>query len=631
MSIQFGSSSFDNRPATAEYVQKVVGLLSPYAVDGQSSYRKDGAVILYFPFHTTKESRWERQPHVSLSNKVFAWDGRLDNRTELLRELGESCRGRTSDVAIVAKAYDRWGTHCFSKLIGDWALTIWEPQSRELVMAKDFLGGRHLYYLACQNEVTWSTVLDPLVLLAGRSFPISEEYVAGWLSLFPATHLTPFVGIRSVAPATFVRISRAKETIHRYWEFDPGNRLRYRSDNEYEEHFRMVFSQAVRRRLRSDKPIVGELSGGLDSSSIVSMADAILATGAAETPRLETISYYDDCEPNWDERRYFTKVEEKRGRSGCHINIESHRKLIPNTETLRFLSTPSPTSLSKERDEQAAAFLSSAESRIILSGIGGDEVLGGVPTPIPELADYLGRAHLYDLGRRLIAWALVKRKPILQLLGETLRAFLPLRIARSSGTESYAPWLDRSFVRRNRAATQGYDSRFRFIGPDASFQSNVATFGVLRRQLACSPLPLRPLCEKRYPYLDRDLVQFLFSIPRDQIVRPHQRRSLMRRALVGIVPQEVLDRKRKGFAVRGTMAAVSSEWSSLSEFTRQMVTTSLGIVNAEKLKEALDKARVGQEIPLVFLARTLTLESWLRHLRDRNFLPLPLHPQKKGR
>jgi len=81
----------------------------------------------------------------------------------------------------------------------------------------------------------------------------------------------------------------------------------------------------------------------------------------------------------------------------------------------------------------------------------------------------------------------------------------------------------------------------------------------LRRQLACSALPTRPAYELRYPFLDRELLEFLFAIPREQLVRPGQRRSLMRRALTGVVPPEISNRKRKAYVVRGPMAAVSSE------------------------------------------------------------------------
>ena len=110
-----------------------------------------------------------------------------------------------------------------------------------------------------------------------------------------------------------------------------------------------------------------------------------------------------------------------------------------------------------------------------------------------------------------------------------------------------APWLQSSFVKHHRAALSGYPFRTKLLGPLPSFQGNMRTFDALQRQLACKALPLEPPFEKRYPCLDRSLLEFIFAIPREQLVRPTQRRSLMRRALVGIVPEEILNRKAKAF------------------------------------------------------------------------------------
>src|SRR6266436_8553996 len=110
--------------------------------------------------------------------------------------------------------------------------------------------------------------------------------------MFPAVHLTPCVGIHSVPPSSFVLLRPGKHVVSKYWDFDPGKRIRYRADAEYEEHFRTVFAQAVQRRLRSDRPVLAELSGGMDSSSIVCMADLVIARGQAHCPRLDTISWF---------------------------------------------------------------------------------------------------------------------------------------------------------------------------------------------------------------------------------------------------------------------------------------------------------------------------------------------------
>src|SRR6266851_2335656 len=341
MSVQFGRWNFDGKPVDREYLEKAKASVAPYGPDDAGSYSTGNISILYHAFHTTKESRREIQPHVTASGAIFTWDGRLDNRADLIRQLRDVLTIASTDVQIVAAAYEYWGSDCFAILIGDWALSLWDPHTRSLILAKDPIGTRHLYYSLDNDQVTWSTILDPLVLLAGKTFALCEEYIAGWFSFFPAVHLTPYVGIHSVPPSSSVLIRNGKQTISKYWDFDPDKKIRYRTDAEYEEHFRAVFADAVRRRLRSDSPILAELSGGMDSSSIVCMADTIIARGSAETPRLDTLSYYNDSEPNWDERPYFTKVEEKRGRTGCHIDVSKQESFQFELANERFAATPS--------------------------------------------------------------------------------------------------------------------------------------------------------------------------------------------------------------------------------------------------------------------------------------------------
>lgn len=611
MSVQFGRWNIDGRPADREYLAKAEGMVAPYGPDGGDAYIKDGVGILFRAFHTTKESRSETQPYINHSSVVITWDGRLDNRPEFIHELRDNLTTASTDVSIVAAAYERWGTDCFAKLIGDWALSIWNPMDRSLILAKDPIGTRHLYYRFDQEEVSWSTILDPLVLLAGKTFALEEEYVAGWLSFFPATRLTPYVGIHSVPPASSVLIRAGKRTVNKYWDFDPGKRIRYNKDGEYEEHFRTLFAESVQRRLRSDSPILAELSGGMDSSSIVCMADTIISHGIAESPRLDTVSYYDDSEPNWNERPYFTKVEEKRGRAGCHIDVgwKGILKFEPHND--RFAAIPGSGGVASE---QLIACMTSQGNRIVFSGMGGDEVTGGVPTAIPELQDLLARGHLRTLACQLKAWALNKRKPWFYLLFEAARGFFPLALVGVPKYKRPAPWLNPRFVKRNRAALQGYETRTKIFGPSPTFQGNVGTLDMLRRQLSCSVLSSEPAFETRYPYLDRDLLEFMYAVPREQLVRPGQRRSLMRRALVGIVPDELLNRRRKAYVARAPMAAISSDWAGLAEMTQRMVSDSIGIIHASVFRNVLQKARQGQEVPSVAVMRTLGVELWLASL-----------------
>jgi asparagine synthase (glutamine-hydrolysing) len=618
MSVQFGKWNFEGQPPAPDYIEKVSAFLAPYGPDSNESCSKGGITILYRAFHTTKESRRETQPHISPSDAVITWDGRLDNRAELISELGDAVTSNSTDVAIVSAAYEKWNTNCFAKLIGDWALSIWNTRNRSLILAKDPIGTRHLYYSIDKDNITWSTVLDPLVLFAGRTFALNAEYIAGWFSMFPATHLTPCVGVHSVPPSSFVILRRGKHTISKYWDFNPANKIRYRTDAEYEEHFRTVFASAVQRSLRSDSPILAELSGGRDSSSIVCMADAVIARGSAETTRLDTLSMYDDSEPNWNERPYFTKVEEKRGRTGWHIDtgaqeVQEGLALESISEGCSNLCLANPCTNGRP-SAQLAACLVSQGYRVVLSGIGGDEVMGGVPTPTPELQDLLAREQFRMLAHQLNVWALEKRKPWFHLFFEVVREFFPPALV---GVPKYlrpAPWVHSRFVSRHREALTGYPSAVKLFGALPTFQSKVGALEAVRRQVAITCLPFEPSYEKRYPYLDRNLLEFMVAIPVEQSVRPTQRRSLMRRALRGVVPDEILNKKGKASIARAPRVVICRNWASLVEMTQNMVSSSLGIVDPKRLLEALHKARYGQEVHMARLMRTISVERWLRSL-----------------
>jgi asparagine synthase (glutamine-hydrolysing) len=202
--------------------------------------------------------------------------------------------------------------------------------------------------------------------------------------------------------------------------------------------------------------------------------------------------------------------------------------------------------------------------------------------------------------------------PWFHLLAECLREFLPTSFAGRRAQEHQARWVAPGFAARNKDALRGYRGRTRFLGPLPSTQENLATLDGMRRQLASDALSCNPLFEKRYPFLDRSFLEFIYAIPREQLARPGQRRSLMRRAMRGIVPGEIIARKRKAFVVRSPMASISRQWPDLMELSQNMVSSSLGIFNADRFRETLSQAKQGLEVPTVSLLRTLEIECWLR-------------------
>jgi asparagine synthase (glutamine-hydrolysing) len=623
MSVQFGRWHFEGQPPAPDYIEKVNATLAPYGPDSNESYSKDGIKILYCAFHTTKESHREKQPYISPSAAVITWDGRLDNRADLISDLGDSLTVNSTDVAIVAAAHEKWGAECLRKLIGDWALSIWNPGKHSLILAKDPIGTKHLYYSFDDNQVAWSTILDPLILFAGRTFEICEEYIAGWFAIhFPAAHLTPYVGIHAVPPSCFVLLKPGKygtkHIITKYWDFDPGKRIRCRTDAEYEELFRSALATAVHRRLRSDRPVLAELSGGMDSSSIVCMADVLIAQGQAQCPRLDTLTWFDESKPNWGELPHFTKVEEKRGRTGHHINAaalnEDHSPIPFGAEFAsdRLAATPIPNSRTSEFLKQNAAYIKSQGYRVTLSGIGGEVTGDGVPTPTLEFQNLLARAHFFTLHRQLKAWAAKMRKTRLPLLWDAVRAFALPDI--SEYITPVAPWLHPEFTRRHRAAFRGYASRIKLLGPLPSFQDHINKLSATRRFVASCGLHSELLRDIRYPYYDLDLLEFMYAIPREQIVRVGQRRSLMKRALVGIVPNEILKRNKREAVLQELPQGSPKEPPHLPEIGQHITSGAIGIVDPDRFVEALQKARRNEDVSIGSLNCTLTLESWLRHL-----------------
>lgn len=637
MSVQYGRWNFVGQSLAPDYIEKVSAAIAPYGPDSNELYSKNGIEILYRAFHTTKESHREKQPYISPSEAVITWDGRLDNRTELINELRDSATLDSTDVAIIGAAYEKWGTNCLEKLIGDWAVSIWNPRDRSLVLARDFLGARNLYYTIDENQVTWSTLLDPLVLFSRKPFPVCEEYVASWLATaFPAIHLTPYVGIHSVLPSSFVLLRAGRVSVSKYWDFDGARKIRYRSDGEYEEHFRSVFAQGVQQRLRSDRPVLAELSGGMDSASIVCMADLAFGRGKAECPRLDTISWYDDSydhiEPDTNELHWITKVEEKRGRVGYHINsgeirlreINSPNRLGSEFENDCFAASPTLTARRTEHFKQYAEYLRSRGLRVTLSGLGGEMATGGnIPTPAPELRNLLARGRFLMLGRRLKTWALKMRRPQLLLLWEAIRAFVPLSLIRGFPPAHPASWLQPAFARRNSAALCHHPSRIKLLGPLPSFQDLLeALKGERKLMTYIAPQP-KLMYEIRLPYLDRSLLEFMYSIPWEQIVRAGQRRSLMKRALIGILPNELLTRRRKTFVPQKSEERILTDWRRFAEVGQHMVSSSLGFTDSNRLFEALQTVQSSGDVVCEGLKRTLVLEFWLRHLITHGVLRNP--------
>jgi asparagine synthase (glutamine-hydrolysing) len=617
MSVQAGIWNFHGEPVHGEFLLGVSAALRDYAPDGERTFFDQTISMLYMPFHTTSESRLEHQPHLSGGGCVITWDGRLDNREDLITELSYDRKDDKTDVSLVATAFDQWGEKCFTKFIGDWGLSIWDTNRKQLILARDYIGVKHLFYYWKPGRVIWCNHLAPLAL-CGDKFTLCDEYVAGYLAAWPDGHLTPYREIGSVPPGSFVRIRDGKVTTHTYWTLNTHHRTRYKTDAEYEEHYRNLFTQAVTRRLRTDSPVLADLSGGFDSSSIVCMADDIIARKHSVLPRLDTFSFYDSTEPQDDDLSYLSKVEEKRGKTGFHVDLRSSGGSL-SFEYGRFLACPEYW----HRAEAKAALEEICGRhgyRVLLSGVGGDDVNGQGLDPRSQMADLILELHPVELAKQLTEWSLlIRTRPWIQLLLQTVLQLMPLFVrTRFTKQANAEPWMNHKFGRKFRICARQLDAIMGawFIRPIArDAKQNVAA---LSRQMSCTA---PSIIEKRYPYLDQNLLEFLKTIPVEQLLRPGQRRLLMRRALANILPAQILTRKTKAGPARCYSVALEKHWDKVEGLLASPISSRLGYVDRDALYKALHAMKTGY-LPDHFLRllRALSLELWLREADRRSVI-----------
>jgi asparagine synthase (glutamine-hydrolysing) len=607
VSIQLGAWNFDGKPIKPELITRMTAITRECRSDEEALHVEINIAMSYRPFHTTTESRREHQPHRFARDQVITWDGRLDNREELRSQLTGIPDDDSTDISIVAAGFQRWGVSAFDKLIGDWALAIWDSREQTLIIARDYLGVRHLYFNLDSNGITWSTNLGSL-LREESPFTLSHEYVASYFTQWPDTALTPYSEIRAVPPGSFVVVRRGCCETHKYWHFRPRVTIRYKNDREYEDQFRMFFRLAVRSRLRSESSVLAHLSGGLDSSSIVCMADDILTREATGNIRVDTFSFYDPDEPGEEDYRYWSIIEELRG-YGHHAQLQA----LGDTFSLeRSASAVTPGfGIREELKAAESHVIKNGNYRVILSGAGGDQMLGQTIDPAALIADSILHLQLGHVGRELIAWSLRTRHPFVQILARSLLLLLPTTLrARMISSTGVQPWLNPHFMRKYKIIDRLLPAS---EGPWHWLPGNRAFYQLIK-ECAGFVAAIPPADEEvRYPFLDRRLVEFLASIPRDQLTRSGERRSLMRRALADIVPGKILSRQTKSTTGHCDVLTLRKHWGKVQGALNSLVTARAGYLDAEGFGAALTRFAQGCIPPYNGqLLRGLALEFWLR-------------------
>jgi asparagine synthase (glutamine-hydrolysing) len=441
---------------------------------------------------------------------------------------------------------------------------------------------------------------------------LNRDFIACYLAGQSIGDLTPYRGIDAVTPSHYIVFRDGKFTRKPHWQWMITNTIRCKNDSEYEEHFRSLFRQSIERRTGPGAPILGELSGGMDSTSVLSMSDKVQASRNPPRAQTDSISYYDDSEPAWNERPYFSLVERARGKTGIHVDAS----LIPQTfrphdGSLGEYLFPGADSSSIERERRFESLHQANRYRAILSGIGGDELLGGVPTPHPELAGYLASGDLSRFLRASIEWSITNRTSIVQTVAETLRFATGLYQSPAVRLNEIPGWMTPE-LRRSCIGSHANILPKRLIGFPPNSINNACTWWKMLETLPHRFPRLLTRREWRYPYLDRDLVDFLFSVPRSQLLRPGRRRSLMRRALKDIVPAEILERRRKAVVVRGPFISIQRNAPVIEHLFSDSLSADYGFIDPIAVRTLLNLVMIGKDPShCAQLMRAISMELWL--------------------
>jgi asparagine synthase (glutamine-hydrolysing) len=545
--------------------------------------------------------------------RVLMWDGRIDNRSDLLLLLKDYLRGDLSNSALAFAAYKRWGTSGFVHLIGDWSVVIHDDDHKTTVLASDFAGVRPLYYAVKSGQVLWSSRLWSLVEATGIS-DLDEQYLGAFLLYGGCPNRTPYKGIYSVPAGHAVCVSAGGTKISRFWSLPVHDEVRYRSQHRYEEHLRALFREAVSVRLQRKAPVLAELSGGLDSSSVVSMAYHLMRSGTVPATSLTSVSYvWRDSldEPFIREMESFCDIK------GIHISTHD-TPLIGETE----VGLAQPEILQPLR--KSVALLSRClEAKVLLTGLNGDLMMGNWFDDSLQVAASLRRFRIAQTCKDALEWSKILRLPVYQTLWQALRASLPPPLtpravyAREDGSytvknteTSLMPRLvDRLGISESRDIFS--DTWMQALPERRKYFRSLSTTLELR---SLQVPELWQHLDYTHPFAHRPLVEFLMTVPTDVLCRPGEPRKLMRSALSDLWPIKLQNRRSKGLFNAPWQEALRPLADMLLGAKRLNV-VDLGFVDHKSVLSRLQRLSLGVECNHSQLRNIVILELWLR-IRD---------------
>ncbi len=542
---------------------------------------------------------------------------RLDNRREVCQIVG--CPyGSCTDLELVVRYITSCGGERVADLLGDFAFVLWDASKRQVLAADDALGVQRLYYSRPHGLLAFASRAEALAT-EGR---YDLQYLAEMLVLGMASHsLTPYAGVHALPPASTMTLVNGNLNVSSYWE--PSD---FPVDFSWEKAelsaiatCRELLTESVRQRMGGEGETWAQLSGGLDSSSVVCVAQWLAAARRGHG-LAGTVTFVDRDGTRSDERA-FSDVVAERWQVRNQVILDSPTWYDEHHEP-PHTDHPCLDLQVYPRQRRLVDVVRQAGGRVLLTGWGGDEIF---VSNMFFFADWIARGRVWaavsGMARRAAIgrtsfWEMACKNAIMPLLP----AMAQRRLARDGPDAPSEPWLE--VTRRRYGLTARSPLANEYAGRVGEKYHHAIAAKVRLLPAVIDRGLLADALELRHPMLYRPLVEFALSLPPVLRSRPYAHRWVLREAMHGLLPDKV--RARIGKPETGDMVAwsFSTERSRLRELVHNPILGDLGLVEPARLQAAFDDLADDTarncflHAPLLI---TLAVEAWLR-LRSGRWL-----------
>jgi asparagine synthase (glutamine-hydrolysing) len=584
------------------------------------------------------------QPMLSADGRyVITFGGEIYNYRELRSQLeskGHLFRTET-DTEVLLNAFSEWGTDCLRRLNGMFAFAVWDNQEQTLTLARDRVGIKPLYY--CQTGAAnggggafvfaseIKAILASGLLRAAMNLEALNQYLTFLWT--PDPH-TLFEGVWKLPPGHFLTVRDGRLKVSEWWDISFDEIEEGRSESWWRDRVYETLDRVVGLEMVADVPLGSFLSGGVDSSAIVALMKHH-GQGhqvSTYTVGMEAKDLRFDIMP--DDVVWARRVGELLQTDYHEIMLQPDvASLLPKLVYHADEPIADPAMLSSFLISQAAR----EELRVMLSGMGGDEVFAGYPRQLAMKV-----AGALDPVPKLL------RRPVMHLLATALpgarpgKLTAPLRNAKKFATsaaldfeERYLGFgtyftdrmKDQLYADDTRQATSGLDAyrehRRYFARVKNAAPLNRLLYVDLKTFLPCLNLAytdktsMAANLEVRVPFLNHELMELAARMPADLKLRGLKRKYILKRAAEKLLPKEIVWRKKAGFGapirswLRGPLKPLVDDLLSAETVSRR------GLFRPEAVQQIIDANRSGREDFSLQVFQLLTLELWQREFQDK--------------